>query len=119
MSLIFLQFLHFLFLFSYSLINRTLDKWFSRPFETVSQDARYVVAGLDQIARRSVAMEADRLAAELAAAEISPEGLAKLLQEKYPDLSRHGLDYIGVVNRQSQVVAEKGFVATPSIISLM
>ena len=23
----------FLFLFSYSLINRTLDKWFSRPFE--------------------------------------------------------------------------------------
>src|SRR3990172_1064682 len=71
----------FLFLFSYSLINRTLDKWFSHPFETVSQDARYVVAGLDQIARRSVAMEADRLAAELAAAAASPEGLDALLQE--------------------------------------
>ncbi|MBI3935070.1 MAG: HAMP domain-containing protein [Acidobacteria bacterium] len=97
----------FLFLFSYSLINRTLDKWFSRPFETVSQDARYVVAGLDQIARRSVAMAADRLAAELAAAAASPEGLNALLRVKYPDLSRYGLDYVGVVNPQLMVVAER------------
>ena len=30
----------FLFLFSYSLVNRTLDKWFSRPVETMSQIGR-------------------------------------------------------------------------------
>src|SRR3990172_3151838 len=30
----------FLFLFSYSLLNRTLDKWFSRPYETISRDAQ-------------------------------------------------------------------------------
>ncbi|MBI1955405.1 MAG: nitrogen regulation protein NtrY, partial [Acidobacteria bacterium] len=34
----------FLFLFSYSLLNRTLDKWFSRPFQRLSEDAHQVVA---------------------------------------------------------------------------
>src|SRR3989304_9247900 len=33
----------FLFLFSYSLLNRTLDKWFSRPFERLSSAAHKVV----------------------------------------------------------------------------
>src|SRR3990172_6235933 len=43
----------FLFLFSYSLLNRTLDKWFSRPFETISRDAREVVDELREIGRAS------------------------------------------------------------------
>src|SRR5690242_3464093 len=41
----------FLFLFSYSLINRTLDKWFSRPFETMSEDTRQIVDTLGSYAR--------------------------------------------------------------------
>ena len=97
----------FLFLFSYSLINRTLDKWFSRPFEAVSLDARYVAAALDEIARQSAATEANRFADELAAAGSAPQQWSEELQETFPDLSRYGLDYVGVLNPQSRVLAEK------------
>src|SRR3990170_5648622 len=90
----------FLFLFSYSLINRTLDKWFSRPFEAVSLDARYVAAALDEIARQSVATEANRFADELSAAETSPQQWSEQLEEQFPDLTRYGLDYVGVMNPQ-------------------
>src|SRR3990172_1902292 len=51
----------FLFLFSYTLINRTLDKWFSRPFETVSQDAQEIVEELRGVARSKAAADAARL----------------------------------------------------------
>src|SRR6266404_930240 len=44
----------FLFLFSYSLINRTLDKWFSRPYESMSLDARGIVEVLQGYARNEV-----------------------------------------------------------------
>lgn len=97
----------FLFLFSYSLINRTLDKWFSRPFETVSQDAQYVAAGLDQIARQSVAAEADRLASELASNLSTPEPIGAQLEKRFSNLSRYGFDYVGIVNQQRKVVAEQ------------
>lgn len=106
----------FLFLFSYSLINRTLDKWFSRPFEAVSLDARYVAAALDQIARQSVAAEANRFADELAAAETSPQQWSKQLQEKFPDLTRYGLDYVGVMNPQARILTEK--TTAPSLAGL-
>lgn len=97
----------FLFLFSYSLINRTLDKWFSRPFETVSLDARYVASGLDQIARQSVSTEANRLADELGSTEGTPATWREQLEEKFPDVSRYSLDYVGIMNPQSKILAEK------------
>ncbi|MBI4481223.1 MAG: HAMP domain-containing protein [Acidobacteria bacterium] len=106
----------FLFLFSYSLINRTLDKWFSRPFETVSLDARYVAAGLDRIARRSAEAEADRLAASLMSVGGPPQRLQSELQREFPDLSRYGLDYIGVVDPDRKVVAEQ--TSDPSLAGL-
>ncbi|MBI2819653.1 MAG: HAMP domain-containing protein [Acidobacteria bacterium] len=106
----------FLFLFSYSLINRTLDKWFSRPFEAVSLDARYVAAALDEIARQSVASEANRFADELSAAETSPPQWSEQLQEKFPDLTRYGLDYVGVMNPQSRILTEK--TTAPSLAGL-
>ena len=106
----------FLFLFSYSLINRTLDKWFSRPFEAVSKDAHYVAAGLDQIARQSVAAEADRLASELASNLSAPEPIGAQLEKRFSDLSRYGFDYVGIVNSQRKVVAEQS--KTPGLSGL-
>ncbi|HWP85806.1 MAG TPA: HAMP domain-containing protein, partial [Terriglobia bacterium] len=104
----------FLFLFSYSLINRTLDKWFSRPFETVSLDARYVVAALDQMARQSVAAEADRLAAALSRPEGAPERFPERLQETFPDLARYGLSYAALTDSAGKMVAE---IATDSSLA--
>ena len=45
----------FLFLFSYSLLNRTLDQWFSRPFERLSSDAHQVVDEIRGLAQANAA----------------------------------------------------------------
>jgi two-component system, NtrC family, nitrogen regulation sensor histidine kinase NtrY len=96
----------FLFLFSYSLINRTLDKWFSRPFETVAQDAQQVVSSLDEVARRNVARDANRLAVDLQSRDLSLESLRSELQAQFAILARYGVDYVGIVDAQQRVVAE-------------
>src|ERR1039458_4444653 len=69
----------FLFLFSYSLINRTLDKWFSRPYETMSQDTGKIVEVLGGYARNNALANAESLTLGLNAVPSSHEGaLAEL-----------------------------------------
>ncbi len=102
----------FLFLFSYSLINRTLDKWFSRPVETVSRDAHEVVQGLGEFARRSVAADAAGIAADLAPSGRAADGLREEMRQRFSDLSsRSGslqnLDYVAVLDRQGEPVVER------------
>jgi PAS domain S-box-containing protein len=106
----------FLFLFSYSLINRTLDKWFSRPFETVSLDARYVAAALDEIARQSARTEALRFANDLSMGNAEGKTWADSVEERFPDLSRYGLDYVGIMNERSEALAEK--TSDPALANL-
>jgi len=102
----------FLFLFSYSLINRTLDKWFSRPVETVSRDAHAVVQGLGDFARRSVAADAARIAADLAPSGSVADGLRDEVRQNFSTLSSRreslqNLDYVAVLDLQGALIAEK------------
>jgi nitrogen fixation/metabolism regulation signal transduction histidine kinase len=52
----------FLFLFSYVLMNRTIDKWFSRPVEELKQDTAQAAALLSHYAAANARAEAASLA---------------------------------------------------------
>src|SRR5271167_1021239 len=53
----------FLFLFSYGLMNRSVEKWFSRPAEDVQYRTNVIVSLLTQYAATNAAAEAQRIAA--------------------------------------------------------
>jgi nitrogen fixation/metabolism regulation signal transduction histidine kinase len=91
----------FLFLFSYSLLNRTLDKWFSRPYETISRDAQDLVAEIRDFARSRAGADAEILASQLRASARTADGAASALdQELPPDAPPRELDYFAVVDAQ-------------------
>ena len=54
----------FLFLFSYGLINRSIEKWFSRPLEDVQYRTGIVASLLTDYASTNAQAEAERIAAE-------------------------------------------------------
>ena len=53
----------FLFLFSYGLINRSIEKWFSRPVEEVQYHTSMVASLLTDYAADNARVEAERIAA--------------------------------------------------------
>ncbi len=53
----------FLFLFAYGLMNRSIDKWFSRPVEEVREDTAAVEAQLENYAAQNAVSEAQSMAA--------------------------------------------------------
>ena len=57
----------FLFLFSYGLLNRSLEKWFSRPTEDVQYHTNLIASLLTQYAATNAEDEARRIAATAAA----------------------------------------------------
>ena len=54
----------FLFLFSYGLINRSIEKWFSRPLEDVQYRTGIVASLLTDYAATNAQVEAERIASE-------------------------------------------------------
>jgi nitrogen fixation/metabolism regulation signal transduction histidine kinase len=52
----------FLFLFAYGLMNRSIDKWFSRPVEEVREDTNQVKGLLERYAAEDAAAEARSIA---------------------------------------------------------
>ena len=54
----------FLFLFSYVLMNRSIEKWFSRPIEQLSQDTSQIAQLLTSYATENAQAEAAALAAD-------------------------------------------------------
>ncbi|HET7842328.1 MAG TPA: HAMP domain-containing protein, partial [Terriglobia bacterium] len=52
----------FLFVFAYGLLNRTVDKWFGIPFDTVRRDAAQIVEQLRQQAEERTLLDAIQLA---------------------------------------------------------
>lgn len=54
----------FLFAFSYGLLNRSLDKWFGIPFDTVRGDATEIVAQLQLLAERRALHETSHMTAD-------------------------------------------------------
>ena len=63
----------FLFLFSYLLMNRTIDRWFSQPVSQLRDDSTHVALQLAQYAAANVRAEA----ASLAASPAIQQSLAK------------------------------------------
>ena len=59
----------FLFLFAYGLMNRSIDKWFSRPVEQVHQDTTAVANLLTGYAAADAQAEARAIAAQTARSE--------------------------------------------------
>jgi nitrogen fixation/metabolism regulation signal transduction histidine kinase len=53
----------FLFLFAYGLMNRSVEKWFSRPVEDVQYRTNVIVSLLTQYAAKNAEAEAQRIAA--------------------------------------------------------
>jgi PAS domain S-box-containing protein len=104
----------FLFLFSYSLVNRTLDKWFSRPVETMSRDAHDLAEGLAQFAQRKNVGDSLRVASDLQASAAKWNGSRLVLQSELRNLLRlEDLDYIAVVNAKGDILAESSRASTP------
>lgn len=52
----------FLFLFAYVLMNRTIDKWFSRPIDELREDTAHIAQLLSEYAARNANAEATTLA---------------------------------------------------------
>src|SRR5207245_96748 len=63
----------FLFAFSYGLLNRSIDKWFGMPFDTVRRDADGIVMELEQVSEQRARHDAAELAAD--------DGLSKALDK--------------------------------------
>jgi nitrogen fixation/metabolism regulation signal transduction histidine kinase len=53
----------FLFLFSYGLINRSIEKWFSRPVEEMQYRTNVIISLLTEYAATNAQVEAQRIAA--------------------------------------------------------
>jgi nitrogen fixation/metabolism regulation signal transduction histidine kinase len=104
----------FLFLFSYSLLNRTLDKWFSRPYETISRDAQELVAEIRVFARNRAAADAEILASQVrSSARTIAEAPAQLDQSFPSNSPPRALDYFGVLDSRGAVLFARGTAPGP------
>ena len=97
----------FLFLFSYSLLNRTLDKWFSRPFERLSDDAHQVVAEIQALAQNKAVGDADFVALELKTTARTMDGALAHLQQEFAVHPPRDVDYLAVLGRQGELLLER------------
>jgi two-component system, NtrC family, nitrogen regulation sensor histidine kinase NtrY len=110
----------FLFLFSYSLINRTLDKWFSRPFEKMSQDTRQIVDTLGSYARSKAAADAKIMASELKAFSSADKSSLDALGTKLKSLPQpDGVDLLAVIDGGGRVLVERAFQAGFPVLSAL
>ncbi len=72
-----------LFLFSYGLINRSIEKWFSRPVEDVQYRTSVVASLLTDYAADNARVEAERIAATPAAAKSFETGDFTLVLDEF------------------------------------
>ena len=84
----------FLFLFSYGLINRSIEKWFSRPVEEVQYQTGVVASLLSDYAGDNARVEAERIAASAEAQKSFETGNFTLVLDEF---------------RRSEVSLQKGF----------
>ncbi|MDP2662547.1 MAG: HAMP domain-containing protein, partial [Dehalococcoidia bacterium] len=97
----------FLFLFSYSLLNRTLDKWFSRPFERLSDDAHQVVAEIQALAQNKAVGDAEFVALELKTTTRTLDGALAHLQQEFAAHPPRDVDYLAILGRQGELLLER------------
>src|SRR5208283_2589147 len=73
----------FLFLFSYGLMNRSIEKWFSRPVEDVQYRTNVIVSLLTQYAATTADAEARRIAATPDAQKSFHTGNFSLMMDEF------------------------------------
>lgn len=99
----------FLFLFSYGLINRSIDKWFGIPFDTVRRDASAITGQLAQESRRTALDNAQHLAALSRLQELLARGdssaLARLLRRAAAGMN---LDAVLCLDSRGRLAARGG-----------
>jgi hypothetical protein len=97
----------FMFLFSFLLLNRSLDRWFSQPTSDLREDSSRVVLELAQYARANARVEAESIAASGAA--------DKPVADLEAELGSHRITLEGgfavVFDKQGQTIA--GFQDPP------
>ncbi len=74
----------FLFLFSYGLMNRSVEKWFSRPVEDVQYRTNVIVSLLTQYAATNADAEAQRHRRHTGSSEVFPNWQFQLHHRRVP-----------------------------------
>ncbi|MGC9198649.1 MAG: sensor histidine kinase [Acidobacteriaceae bacterium] len=109
----------FMFLFSYLLMNRAVDRWFSQPVTQMRQDADRMALELYAYADANARSEADSIAVELSNLppsdnqRLSPNALAQI----YQVLRRHELTLQGgfvILYQNGDPVASLDVPSTPT-----
>ncbi len=109
----------FMFLFSYLLMNRAVDRWFSQPVTQMRQDADRMAMELYAYADANARSEADSIAVELSNLpagdnqHLSPNALAQI----YQILRRHEVTLQGgfvILYQNGDPVASLDVPSTPS-----
>ncbi|MGH9325095.1 MAG: ATP-binding protein [Terriglobia bacterium] len=99
----------FLFLFAYGLINRSIDKWFAIPFDTVQRDASALTAQLSLQSQQAVLDVSNHLASNGRIEERLASGdtaaLARLLRHHVRGLK---LESVLCLDGQGQLVTRAG-----------
>ena len=73
----------FLFLFSYGLINRSIEKWFSRPVEEMQYRTNVIISLLTEYAATNAKVEAQRIAATPDAQKSFQTGNFSLVMDEF------------------------------------
>src|ERR1035437_9455855 len=73
----------FLFLFSYGLINRSIEKWFSRPVEEVQYRTNVIISLLTEYASTNAKVEAQRIASNPDAQKSFQTGNFSLVMDEF------------------------------------
>ncbi len=73
----------FLFLFSYGLINRSIEKWFSRPVEEVQYRTNVIISLLTEYAATNARVEAQRIASSPDAQKSFQTGNFSLVMDEF------------------------------------
>jgi nitrogen fixation/metabolism regulation signal transduction histidine kinase len=100
----------FMFLFSYLLMNRAVDRWFSQPVTQMHDDANSMALELYRYADANARSEADSIAVDLSNVDLSNVDLSHApLREKQP-LTPASLACVNRILQHHEVTLQGGFV---------
>jgi len=100
----------FMFAFSYLLMNRAVDRWFSQPVTQMHDDANSMALELYHYADANARSEADSIALELANVPLPNAPLHKSAPTDTPSLSPAALATLNRIFEHHQVTLQGGFV---------
>ena len=92
----------FMFAFSYLLMNRSVDRWFSQPVTQMRDDSNHMALALSQYTSANARAEADSIAAGIAEAATAPARKpASAMQKATPDTTREATPAVSQASREA------------------